>query len=106
MFTFLLLITTLTIWDSYEIPNMEEGIDNVGAGTKLLTLDANSGYWQAGIVEEDRDEFPLTPHHALFCTTCQPFELRNALGTLNLARNILLPSLEGNLILRTYTTST
>lgn len=43
----------VTIWDLYPIARMYKCIDLLGDTTTFSILDANSGYWQVEMAEED-----------------------------------------------------
>lgn len=45
----------VTLSDSYPIPRMDECIDSLETADVFSTLDANSGYWQIALDENDID---------------------------------------------------
>lgn len=52
-------------------------------------LDANWGYWQMPITEEEREKTPLVAHRAFRCIS-MPFGLRNAPTTFERSLNLIL----------------
>ena len=83
-------LNAVTVRDSYPIPRMDECIDSLGDATVFTTLDANSGYWQIPIAEEDRDKTTFVCHSGLFRFLRMPFGLKNAPATFQRAIDIIL----------------
>ncbi|CAN8063812.1 unnamed protein product [Agarophyton chilense] len=83
-------LNSMTTRNSYPIPRMDECIDSLGDAQTFTTLDANSGYCQVHVGEEDRDKTTFTCHAGLFRFTRMPFGLRNAPATFQRALDIIL----------------
>ena len=54
-------LNAMTIRDSYPIPRMDECIESLGYAKIFSNLDANCGYWQIEIDEDDREKTALRP---------------------------------------------
>lgn len=82
------LMNTVSVRDSYPIPRKKEYIDSIGEGKVFSTLDANSRYWQIRMVEKhvEKDKVRDT---VCFAFSRMPFELKNALATLNTALGVI-----------------
>ena len=83
-------LNAMTVRDSYPIPRMDECIDSLGDANVFTTLDANCGYWQIEIDEDDRDKTAFTSHWGLFRFKRMPFGLKNAPGTFQRAADVIL----------------
>lgn len=83
-------LNAVTRRDSYPIPRMDESIDSLGESQIFATLDCNSGYWQVGVDEPDRDQTTFSSHSEIYRSTRLPFGLRNALERFLPAVDIIL----------------
>ena len=83
-----------TVRDSYPIPRMDECIDSLGDAQLFSTLDANSGYWQIEMAEEDKNKTAFTTHYGLFRYLRMPFGLKNAPATFQRAIDIILSTVK------------
>lgn len=83
-------LNAMTVRDSYPIPRMDECIDSLGDATIYTALDANCGYWQIEIDENDRDKTAFVSHQGLYRFKRMPFGLRNAPGTFQRAADVIL----------------
>ena len=50
-------LNLLTTKDSYPLPRMDECLDSLGEAKYFTTFDANCGYWQMSVKEEDRAKY-------------------------------------------------
>ena len=69
---------------------MEDCIDSLGEATIFSTLDANSGYWQIRMAEQDKTKTAFTTHHGLYQFTRMPFGLKNAPATFQRVMDIIM----------------
>ena len=92
-------LNAITTRDVYPLPRMEECIDSLGDATIFSTLDANSGYWQVEIAEEDRDKTTFTCHVGLYRFIRMPFGLSNAPATFQRAMDIILSGVKWDICL-------
>ena len=83
-------LNELTVRDSYPIPRMDECIDSLGEARIFSTLDANSGYWQIELADEDREKTAFTSHSGVFQYKRMPFGLKNAPSTFQRTIDIVL----------------
>ena len=72
---------------------MDEWLDTLGEAKYFTTLDANNGYWQIPVAEEDRDKTTFTCHAGTYRFLRMPFGLCNAPATFQRAMDILLAGL-------------
>ena len=83
-------LNAITVRDAYPLPRMDEYIDSLGDATVFTTLDANSGYWQVEMAEEDRDKTTFVSHYGMYRFIRMPFGLTNAPATFQRALDIIL----------------
>ena len=83
-------LNALTLRDSYPLPRMDDCLDSLGTANIFSTLDANSGYWQLKVAEEDRDKTSFMSHCGTFRFKRMPFGLINAPATFQRDMNALL----------------
>lgn len=76
-------LSAVTILDSYAVQCMDECLDIVGDGTILSILDANCGFWQVEIVNEDREKTAFLSCHVPFCNSWIPLGLKTLAGRFN-----------------------
>ncbi|CAN8076676.1 unnamed protein product, partial [Agarophyton chilense] len=74
-------LDAVTVRDTYPLPRMDECIDSLGEASVFTMLDANSGYWQVPVVEEDQDKTAFACHAGLYRFKRIPFVLTNAPAT-------------------------
>ena len=83
-------LNAVTKPDVYPLPRMDDCLDSLGDAMIFTTLDANSGYWQLPVAEEDRDKTTFTTFAGTFRYKRMPFGLRNAPATFQRALDIIL----------------
>ena len=83
-------LNSVTVRDSYPLPRMDDCIDSLGEAAVFTTLDANSGYWQVPIREEDQELTSFVCHRGVFKYLRMPFGLSNAPATFQRVLDIVL----------------
>jgi transposase InsO family protein len=83
-------LNEVTVRDSYPLPRMDDCLDSLGTAQIFTTLDANCGYWQLEIPEEDRDKTSFISHMGTYRFSRMPFGLVNAPATFQRAMDVLL----------------
>lgn len=83
----------IIIRDTYSIPGRDDFVDSLGEATWFLTLEANLGYQQVPIVEEDQGRTMLTCQSGTYRLQRMPFDLINAPATFQRLLDILLGGL-------------
>ena len=69
---------------------MDECIDSLGEARIFSTLDANSGYWQIELADEDCEKTAFTSHSGVFQYKRMPFGLNNVPSTFQRTIDIVL----------------
>jgi len=85
-------LNAMTVQDSYPIPRMDECIDSLGEAVVFSTFDANSGYWQVVMNQDDMDKTTFTSHFGTYRWLRMPFGLKTAPSTFQRAADIVLAS--------------
>ena len=83
-------LNEVTKKDSYPIPRMDDCMDTLGKAKIFSSLDANSGYWQIAVDEQDIPKTAFVCHQGLFEYMRMPFGLTNAPATFQRALDIAL----------------
>ena len=79
-----------SIKDSYPLPRMDDCIDSLGDAKFFTTLDANSGYWQIFVREQDRHKTAFVCYDGCYQYIRMPFGLCNAPPTFQRTMDITL----------------
>lgn len=69
---------------------MDSFMDYFWRSTIFYTLDASSRYLQVQIDDRKKDKTALASHHGMHQFTRMPFGLKNALGTFQLAMDVII----------------
>ena len=80
----------LTKKNLYPLPRIDETLDSLGGNNWFCTLDLQSGYWQVGMKEEDKEKTAFSSHMGLFQYNVMPFGLCNAPATFEAMMETLL----------------
>lgn len=68
---------------------MDECIDLLGDARVFSALDANCSYWQEEMERADNDKTERTLHNGFYQSSCQPFGLPNAPGTIQWTMDVI-----------------
>ena len=71
-------LNSITSPDPYYMITLDEILERVGNSGCLSKLDLSKGYYQIGIVEEDRDKTAFVTQFGKYAFSRMPFGLRNA----------------------------
>lgn len=83
-------LITITIWDTYHIPWVDDCVDSLSEKTWISTIEANLGYCQVPISEENRDKTTFICQSGTYRFRRIPFGLSNTLATFKRMLDILL----------------
>lgn len=90
-------LNTLTVGDSFPIPNIEEILDQLGHSTYFTTLDLCSGFHQIKMTDDtDMAKTAFSTPTGHYEYTRMPFGLKNAPSTFARAMSTALAGLQGN----------
>ena len=85
-------LNAVTKNDSYALPRVDDCLDSLGEARYFTTLDANCGYWQIDVNEDDREKTAFTCHKGLCQFKRMPFGLMTAPATFQRAIDVVLSS--------------
>ena len=85
-------LNRVTMKDSYALPRLDDSINSLGESKFFSTLDANSGFWQVRVAEEDSAKTAFTSHRGLYQFKRMPFGLVSAPATFQRAVDCILSS--------------
>jgi Reverse transcriptase (RNA-dependent DNA polymerase) len=85
-------LNAVTKNDSYALPRVDDCLDSLGEARYFTTLDANCGYWQVDVNEDDREKTAFTCHQGLYQFKRMRFGLMTAPATFQRAIDVILSS--------------
>ena len=71
-------VNAVTLEDTYQMPRVEELIENLGKSKYITTLDLTKGYYQVPVEEDDRDKTAFTTPVGKYRFITMPFRLKGA----------------------------
>ena len=83
----------LTKKNSYPLPRVDETIDSLGGNEWFCSIDLQSGYWQVGMSDDDKEKTAFSSHLGLYQYNVMPFGLCNAPATFEAMMETLLSDL-------------
>ena len=88
-------VNSLTKFDAYPLPRIEDLIENLGSANYISKLDLTKGYWQIPLSQESRDKTAFRTPHGLYEFTVLPFGLKTAGVTFTRMMDTVLKGTEG-----------
>uniref|UniRef100_A0A8C5Q151 ribonuclease H n=1 Tax=Leptobrachium leishanense TaxID=445787 RepID=A0A8C5Q151_9ANUR len=83
-------LNSVTKFDTYPMPRVDELIDRLGTARYLTTLDLTKGYWQIPLTEGAKEKTAFVTPEGSFQYKKMPFGLQNAPATFQRAMDKLL----------------
>ena len=74
-------INSVTKFDAFPLPRMEDLIEQLTSATFLSKLDLTKGYWQIPLTEETKEKTAFQTPFGLFQFTVMPFGMKTAPGS-------------------------
>ena len=74
-------LNEVTVRDAYPLPHISECLDSLEGKRWFSSLDLNSGFWQIGMAEEDKEKTAFSTSQGLYQFRVMPFGLTNSPST-------------------------
>ena len=74
-------LNDVTVKDAYPLPRIDECLDSLEGKKWFSSLDLNSGFWQIGMAEEDKEKTAFSTSQGLYQFRVMPFGLTNSPST-------------------------
>ena len=87
-------LNSMTEFDAYPLPRIDETLETLGGARFFSTLDLISGYWQVGLTPEARLKSAFCVRGGLFLWNVMPFGLCNAPSTFERLMETVLSGLQ------------
>ena len=87
-------LNSITVKDSYPLPQIVDTIDSLGGSQVFSTLDLMAGYWQVRLTEDAKKKTTFVTHLGAYCFNVMPFGLTNAPAAFQRCMDTILGSLK------------
>ena len=87
-------LNSVTIFDAYPLPRIDETFEALGGARLFSTLDLISGYWQVGLTQEAKIKSAFCVRGGLYLFNVMPFGLCNAPSTFERLMEAVLQGLQ------------
>ena len=92
-------LNSLTQKDAYNLPRIDDILDQIGGSRFRSTLDLTTGYWQIPMHPESKEKTAFTTRLGLYEFNVCPFGLTNAPPTFQRTMDIVLSGLSWDICL-------
>lgn len=76
-------LNEVTIKDAYPLPRVDDCLDSLAKSEWFSSMDLNSGFWQVGMAEDDKEKTAFSTSLGLFHFKVMPFGLCNSPSALS-----------------------
>ena len=87
-------LNSITKFDAYPLPRIDETLESLGGARWFITLDLISSYWQVGLTPVAKIKSAFCVRSGLFVWNVMPFRLCNAPGTYERLMETVLQGLQ------------
>lgn len=86
-------INSITRWDAYPLPHINDMLDTLAGSQWFTTIDLLSGYWQVEMDEWDQEKTAFSTQGGLYEFQVLPFGLTNVPHTFQRLMDMVLAGL-------------
>ena len=87
-------VKSVTKTDSFPVPRMDDGIDNIGQAKYVTKFDLLKGFWQIPLTDRAKEISAFVTPDGLYQYKVMPFGMKNSPATFQRLINMIISGLD------------